>query len=183
MDVTAGTRATAVSAALIMTGGIAVVLYGIIRADIARALGGACLTMTALTLIALVSIRRWTTNTQVERQRLADATRDAEIERTRYVAGQAALEMERERVLRDAASEREQVAARLRNDQATMRNQFEDERATLQCESFEAGASMALRGLFDRPAPSAHGKVVSFPFPSQPARERDEIGDRGVSQP
>lgn len=163
MDLTAGTRATAVSAAVVMAAGMAVVLYGVAKNDLARSLGGACLTMTAVTLIALVSIRKWTTNTDAARSRLSDATREADNERTRYIAAQAALEVERQRVQRDAASDREQMAVRLASEQAAMQEQFEDDRATLVCETMEQTVLMYRAGAFDPPSQHDRGRVIGFP--------------------
>ncbi|WP_329032200.1 hypothetical protein OIE71_04480 [Streptomyces sp. NBC_01725] len=178
MDLTAGGRATAASAAVVMTAGVAVILYGIAANDLSRALGGSCLTMTALTLLALISIRKWTRDTQVERQRLSDATRDAESERTRYVALQAAAEMERQRGQRDLAAERRRDALRVKVQIDAMRDRFEEERAQLICDSLPIAVRLVQHGLVDGP-PAERGTVVSFPMQTkeQPARER------GVSQP
>lgn len=175
MDLTAGGRATAVSAAVVMTAGMAVILYGIAANDLARSLGGACLTMTALTLLALVSIRRWTRDTQVERQRLSDATRDAEAERTRYVALQAASEMERQRGQRDLAAERRRNALRVKAELDAMRDHFEEERAQLICDSLPIAVDLIRKGLLE--APIQHGTVVSFP-----TQTREHTRERGVSQ-
>ncbi|MFJ9029752.1 hypothetical protein ACIRQP_14710 [Streptomyces sp. NPDC102274] len=139
--------------------------------------------MTALTLIALVAIRSWTTDTREERQRLADAQREADTERSRSVASQAALEVERSRIQRDAAAEWARIEARLQTERQAMRAQLEEERAKMACESLETAFRMINAGLFeDRPA--GHGKVIGFP--SHAARAREEAAcdrDRGVSQP
>lgn len=155
-----------------MTVGISVVLYGVAVNDLARSLGGACLTMTALTLLALVAIKRWITDTSAERTRLADATREQDSERVRLFALQAALEQERQRLLRDAAADREQNAARLEAERASLREQFEDERAALMCESVETAYAMFKAGLLDAPR-AASVAVLSFPDQSpQRAAER-----------
>lgn len=168
-----------------MAAGMAVVLYGVAQNDLARSLGGACLTMTALTLIALVSIRKWTTDTRAERARLADATREADTERSRSFAARAAMEVERERMGRDVASEREQLEARLKTERAAMRKELEEERARIVSETLEAAFRM-IPGLVAEQ--KADGTVIGFPTQGQLARPRAEESHgrghgRGVSQP
>ncbi|WP_141724702.1 hypothetical protein [Streptomyces niveus] len=158
-----------------------VVLYGVAVNDLSRALGGACLTMTTLTLIALVAIRRWTTNTDNERRRLADATREADNERMRYMAGLAALELERQRVQRDADADREHTAARLKVERAAMRDQFEADRAVLICESLDTAFHLVRSGAFEGPITTRRGTVIGFPAPiTQRAQETSR--DRGATR-
>ncbi len=160
-----------------MTVGISVVLYGIAVNDLSRSLGGSCLTMTALTLLALVAIRRWVTDTRAERERLADATREQDSERVRLMALQAAVEQERQRLLRDAEADRRQNAARLEAERKALRaqfeakcqalrEQFEEDRAALMCKSVETAYVMFKAGLMDeQPHPSV--AVLSFLEKSQ----------------
>ncbi|MFD3517765.1 hypothetical protein [Streptomyces sp. NPDC058657] len=193
MDLTAGTKATAVAAAAVVAGGVAVILYGIARDELSRSLGGACLTMTALTLIALIAIRRWTTNTDAERASLAAATREADTERMRSVANQASLEAERQRLLRDAASERARLAAAMDVERAAMRAQFEEEKNRLVCETFEAAYNLfkesggefapcpdhaKVIGLFGTAAP----KRAPVPAPSPSAPEPSPTHERGATR-
>lgn len=173
MDITAGTKATAVAATAVMTVGIGIILYGIVRNDLARSLGGACLTMTALTLLALIAIRRWTTDTQVERRQLADSTRAAEVEHTRYIAAQAALELERGRVLRDARTERDRMEVQIKAAHAAMRERFEQDRAKLICDTMETTVQLFRTGAFDPlPAEHARGQVIDFPHQAAPEGQR-----------
>jgi hypothetical protein len=176
MDVTAGTRATAISAAVVLAAGVTIILYGVVRDDLPRALGGACLTMPAMTLIALVAIRRWVTDTSEARRLLAASIREAQAERSRYVAAQAALENEQGRLTRDAAADRARAAAAAIAEREALHQQFEENRAQLVCETFELAFEMARR------APDEHARaedkrdvVIQFPTQQQeqaPARAR-----------
>jgi hypothetical protein len=176
MDVTAGTRATAVSAAVVMAAGITVILYGVVHDDLARALGGACLTMPALTLIALVAIRKWVTDTSEDRRLLAASIREAQAEKSRYFAAKAALENEQGRLTRDAAIDRRRAAVAAMAEREALHQQFEEKRAQLVCHTFEMAFEMARR------VPDEHARaddkadvVIQFPVQQQeqaPVRER-----------
>ncbi|MFF2189300.1 hypothetical protein [Streptomyces sp. NPDC058155] len=154
-----------------------VVLYGVARNDLARSLGGACLTMTSLTLIALVSIRRWTTNTDAERRRLGDATREAETEKTRSIAAQAAMEVERDRLLRDAASRRARLDAQLKTERKAMRDQLEADRAQIAIEALEEAFRLIRGGLCDPSKQPGEGTVIEFP--EQPSERPAAVRPRG----
>jgi len=182
MDQTAaGTRAAAVGAALITSAGLSTVVYGIITENLERTVGGAIFTMTALTLIALVLIRRWITSAATERQRHDDAVRAADTERMRYVAAQAALEVERGRLRKDIASEHTRMSAALEAERTTMRNQFEEERATLVCKTIETTFLMFRDGKF---APSEHdyGKIIGFPSPAHQRAAEEPARGRGATR-
>lgn len=176
-DLTAGSRTTAVAAAAVMCTGMTIIVYGVVVNDLARSLGGACLTMTALTLIALVAIRRWVTNTSVERARLAEATREVEAERLRYVAGQAAQEQESTRLRRDAAAALQRAARQIEVERAVMAEAFEEKRAKLICDTIEATYLLAREDrLTAEQERREHAKVVPFPEQEQVrARERGSI--------
>ncbi|MFK0018264.1 hypothetical protein [Streptomyces sp. NPDC090798] len=176
MDVTAGTRATAISAAVVMAAGLTIILYGVVRNDLARSLGGACLTMTSLTLIALVAIKRWVTDTSEDRRLLAASIREAQAEKSRYFAAKAALENEQGRLTRDAAIDRRRAAVAAMAEREALHQQFEEKRAQLVCETFEMAFEMA------RQVPDEHARaddkrdvVIQFPVQQQeqaPARAR-----------
>jgi hypothetical protein len=187
MGLAGGTRATAVSAAVFLLGGIAVILHGIIQGDLTRALSGTCLTLPALTLIALVFVRRWVCDTHDERRALAAAQLEAERQRTRYVAAQAALENEQQRLHRDIAAERARIAAQLKAERANLDAEFEERRATLVSETMEATFLMMRSGKL-APDEPRQGKLIHFPkdFPIQepaPARQRDRSREHGVVGP
>ncbi|MEV6119874.1 hypothetical protein AB0M23_05010 [Streptomyces sp. NPDC052077] len=147
-----------------------VIIYGLVQHDLAWSLGGACLTMPVLTLIALVAVRRWIVDTRDERRVLAAAQRQAEVERTRYIAAQAALENEQGRVRRDVAAERSALAAQTSAERAAMEAEFEEKRAALICKTMEATVRMFHEGKF-APQPSATTNLI--PFPDKPVtRER-----------
>lgn len=164
---------------VVLTAGLGIVLIGIVRNDPARAAGGSCLTITALTLIALVVIRRWITDTSAERTRHLDAARAAHDERIRYIAAQAALSSERTRMRRDSAAETARLKTQLAAEREALQDQFDAERGRLICESFKAGVLMQESGVLDAPSANETG-VIQFPrsahvgVPAQ-ARTREHV--------
>ncbi|MEU7399947.1 hypothetical protein [Streptomyces sp. NPDC044948] len=173
------------AAAVIALGGLTAIVYGILRADLPRALGGAALTMPALTFIALVFVRRWVTDTRDERQRLAAAQRYAEGERTRYLAAQAALTNEAGRNSREMHAERVRLQAQLTAEREAMRVEFEEQKATLVCETMEATVRMFHNGKF-APGTTTRGKLIRLTdrLPAQghaadAAQERSHQRERG----
>lgn len=162
MDLTGGTRVLAGTAGAALASGLAVVLYGTLRDDLARALGGTCVTLTALTVIALILIRQWIVDTSEERRALADATRRAADVRDRYVASQAALECEQTRLTRDRATERYADAALLKTEREAMAADFETRRGNLIAETMEATLLMFQGGKFNPEATGA-GNLIHFP--------------------
>lgn len=125
--------------------------------------------MVALTLIALLFIHHWFTNTSEERRALADATRAADDERNRYFSLEAALENEHGRRTQAVAAERASLAVRLATEREALRSEFEERRASLIAETMEATFRMKLNGGFDQP--SGKGNLIQFPQ-QQPERER-----------
>lgn len=165
-----GTRATAATGVGTLLTGAAATLHAVARADPAQALGGLGLTMVALTLIALLFIHHWFTNTSQERRDLAERTRAAEDERNRYVSLKAALENEQGRLARDMAAERASLAVRLATEREALHSEFEERRASLIAETMEATVLMFHNGKF-APQPSVKGNLIQFPQ-QQPERER-----------
>lgn len=130
--------------------------------------------MSALTLLVLTCVKRWITTTQAEREQLAAATRAADDERLRYMAALASVDLERQRVRRDAVAEREQNLVRLQAAQTAMRERFEQERAQLICDTFETAVQLVASGVLNDPEPGDHAKVIGL-FPDQhPARHREQ---------
>lgn len=164
-----------------MAGGLTVVVYGTLRDDLARALGGTCLTLAALTAIALILIRRWIVDTSDERRILAAAQREAERERARYFAAQAALENEQGRLARDRAAERYADAAKLKAERDAMAADFEDRRGTLIAETMEATIRM-IRGNKLNPPKPIEGNLIPFPH-QQAARAPERSREHGVVGP
>lgn len=169
-------RGIAAGAAVILTAGLGTVAVGILRSDPAKAAGGACLTVTAITLVALCIIRRWLTDTADERGRLADATAAANEERTRYVACLAAVEAERARVRRDAGIEATRQRAQLDAERDSMRDEFEAQRHELVIDTFQTAVLMERAGLLIEP-PTAS---VTHLFPH---RGRPTAIDASVRHP
>lgn len=183
MQGTGGTLALTGAAGAAAVGGLSAVLYGTLRDDIARAVGGTCVTLTALTIIALVLIRRWIGDTADERRLLGAAQREAQAERFRYFAAQAVLEIEQGRLTRDRAAERRADAVRLKGEREALAGEFEERRAALIAETMEATVLMMRNGEL-APKPTASGNLI--PFPHQQAErqpERTRSREHGVVGP
>jgi hypothetical protein len=170
MNLTGGTRATATTAGTILLGGLTLTLYGAIRDNFAHSLGGACLTITALTVIALVIIRRWIVDTSNERRRLAEDQRRTQDEYASYIALKAALEVEQGRLRQDISAEHAALNERLAVERAKMEADFEERRATLRAETMEATFLMFHNGKF-APGASQTGQLIPFPQ-QEPQRQR-----------
>lgn len=189
MDLTPvhSTRAStaALAAGAVLALGAAVVAWGIAGDDLARSIGGGCITLTAGTLLALAKIRVWTTDTRVERQRLADLQRAATDERTRLVAAQGALEQERSRLLRDASAAEQAAAARLVAAKAAMEEKLEEERSQMAVDSLDVAYKLIKAGLLN--PRSTRSNVLHLI--QQSTRHQDEAPqaqptrERGVGHP
>lgn len=186
MGFTRSTRASIAAAAVLVLGGLAAIVYGILCGDLTRALGGAALTMPALTFVALVFVRRWITDTRDERQRLAAAQRYADGERTRYLAAQAALTNEASRNRHEMRAERARLRAQMTAEREAMRVEFEEQKATLVCETMEATVRMFHNGKFAPDATAPRGKLIRLTdrLPVQghaadAAQERSHQRERG----
>ncbi|MEV0114622.1 hypothetical protein AB0H77_15420 [Streptomyces sp. NPDC050844] len=150
------------------------IIHGVAHKEPTGTLAGACLGMMVCAGVGFVSIRRWTTDTRVERARLADAVRDAESERTRYIAAQAAMEMERQRVARDAAADHARTAAILTAERAAMADQFEEQRAQLVSETLEVAFKLARSNTGEETHEHERARVINFPQQqAERARSRD----------
>lgn len=166
-----------------MTTGLGVVLYGTLRDDLARTLGGTCLALIALTVIALILIRSWIVDTSQERRILGASQREAQRQRDMYFAAQAALEVEQGRLNQDRAAERRADIIRLQAERKAMEQEFEDRRATVIAETMEATILMMRSGDLD-PAPSTTGRLIPFPHQqAQPHPERARSREKGVVGP
>jgi hypothetical protein len=151
----------------------------------AGSIGGACLVMVGLTLIILVCVRRWIVNTREAERLLAAAQRQAQEERTQYIAAKAALENEHGRLNRDMAAERARIRATLVAERAKMRAEFEEERATLASEAFRTGVEMERAGML-KPDRQPAGNLIKFPkqVPQpDPAPARERSREHGVVGP
>ncbi len=170
MGLTGKTRTAAASGAATLLAGTAVTLHALARSDPAQALAGLSLTMVALTLIALLFIHHWFTNTSQERRALADATRAADDERNRFVSLSAALENEQGRLTQAVAAERASLAAELAAEREALHCEFEEQRGALIRETIEVAVLMHHKGKF-APPPFVKGNLIQFPQ-QQPERER-----------
>ncbi|MDL5205064.1 hypothetical protein [Streptomyces sp. ALI-76-A] len=173
----AGAAGTAV------VGGLSVVVYGTIVDDLPRTLGGTCLTLTALTLLALILIRNWIVDTRDERRILAAAQRETVAERSRYFAAQAALENEQGRLNRDMAAERAGLAARLQAEREALAAEFEERRATVIAETMEATFRMFHDGKFAPGVPEQSKVIQLREHQQQRHPERERSREHGVVRP
>lgn len=185
MQSTGSTRALTGTASAALIGGLTVVLYGTLRQDLARAIGGTCVTLIALTVIALVVIHRWIVDTREERRLLAASQREAQAEKSQYFAAQAALEVERGRLIQGRAAERRADAARLQAERKALADEFEECRASLIAEAMETTVQMMRR---KPPAEEPENKVIQFPkdLPHQHPQqqgERERSRERGEVAP
>jgi hypothetical protein len=176
MKFTGSTRATAATAGMILLGGLPLTLYGVIRDDFTRTVGGTCLTITAVIVIALLVIRQWVVNTSNERRRLAEDQRRTQDEYTSYIALKAALVAEQGRLRQDISAESAALTARLAVERSKMEADFEEQKATLISETMEATVRMFHNGKF-APEAAAAGKLIPFP---QQEPERQRAREHGV---
>jgi adenylosuccinate lyase len=134
--------------------------------------------MPGLTLIILAYVKGWITDTAAERARLAAATRHADELATRYLAGMAGLEIERQRVRRDAEAEREANLQQLKAAQAAMTERMEEERAKIVVDSLNTAFRLINSGAMDEPKAAEHAKVIDLALarPSERVRERGSVG-------
>jgi hypothetical protein len=184
MGVAEGLRATAVAAAVMMLGGLSVLLHGVTYNSPARAIGGGCLSIVALMLVSMILLRRWITDTSNERRALGDAQRRAALQHDRYLAAEVALEAERGRLRRDMDAERVQLTARLEAEREALEAEFEERKATLIAETMEATVLMFRNGKF---APEQPARTNLIRFPKQaaeqsPASAQAQGGQRGRSR-
>lgn len=145
-----------------MPAGLTAILYGMARDDLPRAIGGLALTVTALTIIGLLVIRRWVTDTRDERRFLAATQRQAEAERATYVAAKAALVSEQGRLLQDVAAERAALTARLATEREAMQEEFDRARGEISADAMEQLASWITGGKV-RPPDRPKNNLIRFP--------------------
>ncbi|MEU0991078.1 hypothetical protein [Streptomyces sp. NPDC005953] len=157
----------------------ALLTHGATIDSLPTCLAGLALTLVALTSLVLIFVRHWTSDTRAERARLGEATRDASAVSARYLAAQAALDSERQRLLRDTAAERERCKAQLEAERAALLQEFEESRARIACEAFEAAVVIWRKGI---PKEAQHAKVIGFPTQER-ERERERPRSRDVIQP
>lgn len=177
------TRVTVGAATGAALAGLALVAWGILRNHLPAALGGTCVTLTAMTALALTLIRSWIVDTSEARRALAAAQREAQARKDTYLAAQAALENEQARLNRDMAAERRRIAATLITERTAMEAAFEERRATLIAETTEAAFLMFHNGKFAPDTDATSGRLIQFPRKDQEAvphaersREHGNVG-------
>ncbi|WP_158694390.1 hypothetical protein [Streptomyces canus] len=181
MRSTANSRTATAQATGVLIAGIASTAYSAYHNHLAGSITGACLVISALTWVSLIRIKQWVTNTSNERRTLAEATRAADEERNRYVAAQAAAEIEHSRRQQDLAAERASIEARLTAERAKMRRDFEDERAQIMRDAFRTGVEMERAGMLKPDAPQI-GNLIQFPK-DLPTQQRERSREHGVVGP
>ncbi|MCG0066252.1 hypothetical protein L0F81_23670 [Streptomyces tricolor] len=173
MEFTATSKACSATAAGILISGFAIIIGSVSEDNVAGSIGGACLVMVSLTIIICVLVRHWIVNTDTERRILGAAQREAQAERTKYIAAQAALENEMGRLNRDMAAERARIARRLVAERKAMRAEFDEERAQLAADAFRTGVEMERSGALKRQE-QPPGNLIKFRKPGQPAAPASE---------
>lgn len=176
-----GTGIAAVTAATVMFGGMALALNGIATSQVPRSLGGVGAIMTALTMVVLLVIHKWVTDTRTERALLAAAQREAQEERARYIAAQSALESERTRMRRDLDAEHVALLERARVEREALDDEFEERQSDLVNETMEATVRMFYDGKF-APDVRRRGTLIQFPQ-QQPQEQRSHSREHGVVGP
>lgn len=177
MERTSGAiKTTAAAAALVVAAGIAATLYGLIYDDLPRSIAGLGLTVVGLTVIVLIVIHRWVTDTRAERQLLAASQREAQSQKSVYVVAQAALENEQGRLNRDMAVERLALSARLKAEREALARDFAEQRAIVIAETMEATVMMYRSGKF-APTQTATGNLIEFPR-QHPERQEERARSR-----
>lgn len=164
----------------LFTGGILTAITGMLVGQPARAAGGSAVTVTALMMFALPCIRRWILEAGDLRGVALEQISEAQKEKARALAAQAALEVERNRMRRDAAYQTQRSEAAITAEKQRLQSQFDEDRTEIMCKAYEAGVRHTLDGLLDAPAPARGRSVV--PFPS-PASRSERLPERGVSHP
>jgi len=158
------------SAAISALAGICLLGYSAQIDSAPLSVTGGCAVLVGVMLVCLVTLLRSICDTTAERQQLQAATRERDSERMRYIASQAALNSERERVRQDLADAQAVLERQLAEERERMEQTFEDKRAALIAEAFEAGVLMERSGALDA-KPS--GQVIHLPAPAQaPGCER-----------
>lgn len=185
MGLTANSKMGVAAAVGILIVGFAVIIRSTMQDHVAGSIAGACLVMSGLTITVLVLCRHWIMDTRDERRVLAAAQRQADGERTRYIAVQAAFENEQVRLKRDMAAERARMAATLAAERKAMAAEFAETRATEMSDAFRAGAEMERAGMLKPARATTPGNLIQFPGQGQPAREpqRERSREHGVVGP
>lgn len=179
MYLAGSTRNTAATGAAVTLGGLATVIHGIIRNNPAHSAGGGFVALAGLTVIALVVLHQWITDTRDERRTLAAAQREAQGRKDTYLAAKAALENEQGRLNRDMAAERANLDARLKAEREAIAADFEERRAALIAETMEATLLMVHNGNL---APQPSAKLIQFPH-QQTERQPERSREHGVVGP
>lgn len=184
MERTSGKIKTmAAAAAAVALAGLTAIIYGLIRDDLPRSIGGLGLTVIGLFALVLVAMRRWVTDTRQERALLAASQREAQAERARYFAAQAALENEQGRLNRDVAAARRALDVRLQAEREAMAKDFEAKRGDLIAETMEATFRM-IHGDKLAAERAASGRLIQFPRQHpEPQPERARSREHGVVGP
>lgn len=182
MDFTGSTRTTAATAAAVTLGGLALTLHGAWRGQFTHSLAGVAMTMVALTVIILSVIHRWVTDTRTEHACLAAGVREAQAERLRYIAAQAALENEQARLRRDLNAERAALTAGARAEHEALLAEFEERRGELISDTMEATVRMFHEGRF-APETGRGATIIRLPQQPSPVSHRERSWEHGVVGP
>jgi leucyl aminopeptidase (aminopeptidase T) len=171
MNLTGGRQATG-TATLAAVGGLALTVHGLMGDKPLCSFSGVTLVMVALTA-----------DTSDERRLLAATQREAQAERSRYLAAKAALVNEQARMSKDIAAERAALTARLKSERDAMQAEFDAALGEVSSDAVNIAMSWVLAGKFAPPQPQ-QGNLIQFPHQQpqgQPQRERSR--EHGVVRP
>ncbi|MFJ8145982.1 hypothetical protein ACIQ6R_13010 [Streptomyces sp. NPDC096048] len=183
MGLTANSKAAVATAAGILISGFAVIIRSASAHNAAGSIGGACLVMVGLTLAILIFVRRWVCDTRDERRILAATQREAQAERTRMIAAQAAQMNEMGRLRQERAAERARNRAILKAEREKLQAEFANTRAKELSEAFQTGAEMERAGVFKKRQQPVRGNLLTFPKKQPAAPEAERSREHGVGGP
>lgn len=161
----------------LFTGGILTTLTGMVIDHPACAAGGSAVTATALMMFALPCIRRWVLEAGDMRSVALVQIDEAHKEKARALAAQAAIEVERDRMRRDAAYDAERSKAAIAAAEKRFQQQLDEARTEIKLNAYADGVRHAMAGLLDAPERPSGRSVV--PFPSR----GEQLAKRSVSHP
>jgi hypothetical protein len=138
---------------------------------------------TGLTIMAVVIVQAGITDTREQRRELAQARKDADDEKMRFFALEAALESEATRMHRDLNAEQARIAATLAVERKAMQAEFEARRLEEAKEAFLTGVEMERSGAL-KPDAAVPANLIQFPkqLPDA-APQQERTREHGVVGP
>lgn len=183
MSLTGSQRTTIAAGVTLLAGGLAMGIHSVLRADTPRALLATTVALIGLTVVRLVCARAWITDTRDERREAATARKEADEQKMKFFALEAALESEATRMHRDLIAEQARNAAMLAAERSAMQAEFEARRLEEAQDAFLTGVEMERSGALkpDTPVPA---NLIQFPKPAPAVeQERERSREHGFVGP